>query len=123
MQLQMLSDEKKIMSIRTSNQQESNPTHMNGNSNGAKTKAIVLVHGGFVDGSGWVGVYNVLKRQGYNVVVVQNPTKSPVDDVATTKSAIDSLDSDVVLVGHSYGGVVITEAGTHPRVSSLVYIT
>jgi pimeloyl-ACP methyl ester carboxylesterase len=123
MQLQMLSDEKKIMSIRTSNQQESNPTHMNGNSNGAKTKAIVLVHGGFVDGSGWVGVYNVLKRQGYNVVVVQNPTKSLVDDVATTKSAIDSLDSDVVLVGHSYGGVVITEAGTHPRVSSLVYIT
>jgi pimeloyl-ACP methyl ester carboxylesterase len=112
----MLSKERKTMSIRKSNQQE-------GNTNGAKTRAIVLVHGGFVDGSGWAGVYNVLKDQGYNVVVVQNPTKSLADDVATTKSAIDSLGSDVVLVGHSYGGVVITEAGTHPKVSSLVYIT
>lgn len=92
-------------------------------SNQQKSKAIVLVHGGFVDGSGWAGVYKILKNKGYNVLVVQNPTKSLADDVASTKAAIDSADSDVVLVGHSYGGVVITEAGTHPKVSSLVYIT
>jgi pimeloyl-ACP methyl ester carboxylesterase len=61
--------------------------------------------GGFVDGSGWAGVYNILKKKGYNVLIVQNPTKSLADDVAVTKSAIDSLNSDVVLVGHSYGGV------------------
>jgi pimeloyl-ACP methyl ester carboxylesterase len=85
-------------------------------------KAIVLVHGGFVDGSGWAGVYNVLKDKGYIVAVVQNPTKSLADDVAYTKAAIDSLKSEVVLVGHSYGGVVITEAGTHPEVTELVYI-
>jgi pimeloyl-ACP methyl ester carboxylesterase len=91
--------------------------------NQRRSKAIVLVHGGFVDGSGWAGVYNVLKKRGYNLLVVQNPTKSLADDVAVTKSAIDTLDSEVVLVGHSYGGAVITEAGTHPRVSDLVYIT
>jgi pimeloyl-ACP methyl ester carboxylesterase len=85
-------------------------------------KAIVLVHGGFVDGSGWAGVYKILKEKGYNVVVVQNPTKSLAEDVAFTKSAIDSLKGKVVLVGHSYGGVVITEAGTHPKVTDLVYI-
>ena len=106
------------MNTQKSNQQVS------GNSNSAKAgKAIVLVHGGFVDGSGWAGVHKILKNKGYNVMVVQNPTKSLADDVATTKAAIDSLDGDVVLVGHSYGGVVITEAGTHPKVSSLVYIT
>jgi pimeloyl-ACP methyl ester carboxylesterase len=92
-------------------------------SNQQKSKAIVLVHGGFVDGSGWAGVYNILKKKGYNVLIVQNPTKTLAEDVAVTKSAIESLDSDVVLVGHSYGGVVITEAGTHPKVSDLVYIT
>ncbi len=92
-------------------------------SNQQKSKAIVLVHGGFVDGSGWAGVYNILKKKGYNVSIVQNPTKTLAEDVAFTKSAIESLGSDVVLVGHSYGGVVITEAGTHPKVSSLVYIT
>jgi pimeloyl-ACP methyl ester carboxylesterase len=92
-------------------------------SNQQKSKAIVLVHGGFVDGSGWAGVYNIIKSKGYNVSVVQNATKSLADDVTTTKAAIDSLNSDVVLVGHSYGGVVITEAGTHPKVSSLVYVT
>jgi pimeloyl-ACP methyl ester carboxylesterase len=92
-------------------------------SNQQKSKAIVLVHGGFVDGSGWAGVYKILKNKGYNVLAVQNPTKTLEEDVATTKAAIDSLDGDVVLVGHSYGGVVITEAGTHPKVSSLVYIT
>jgi pimeloyl-ACP methyl ester carboxylesterase len=92
-------------------------------SNQQRSKAIVLVHGGFVDGSGWAGVYNILKKKGYNVLIVQNPTKTLAEDVAVTKSAIESLDSDVVLVGHSYGGVVITEAGTHPKVSDLVYIT
>src|SRR5690348_674112 len=86
------------------------------------SKAIVLVHGGFVDGSGWGGVYNTLKEKGYNVAVVQNPTKSLAEDVAFTKAAIDNLRSEVVLVGHSYGGVVITEAGTHPKVTDLVYI-
>src|SRR5258706_13208748 len=100
------------MSTPKLNQQESQATVANGNSNRTKaTKAVVLVHGGFVDGSGWVGVYNLLKNKGYNVVITQNPTKSLADDVATTTSAIDSLDSDVILVGHSYGGAVITEAG------------
>src|SRR5881296_2823240 len=91
-------------------------------SNQQNSKAIVLVHGGFVDGSGWAGVYSILKKKAYNVLIVQNPTKSLADDVAVTKSAIDSLNSKVVLVGHSYGGVVITEAGNHPKVSDLVYI-
>src|SRR5204863_6206138 len=85
-------------------------------------KALGLVDGGFADGSGLGGVYNILKDKGYKVAVVQNPTKSLADDVAFTKSAIDSLKSQVVLVGHSYGGVVITEAGTHPQVTDLVYI-
>ncbi|MDR3456995.1 MAG: alpha/beta hydrolase [Verrucomicrobiae bacterium] len=106
------------------NTQKSNQQQNQGNATSAKpSKAIVLVHGGFVDGSGWAGVHKILKNQGYDVVVVQNPTKSLADDVATTKAAIDSLNGEVVLVGHSYGGVVITEAGTHPKVSSLVYIT
>jgi pimeloyl-ACP methyl ester carboxylesterase len=106
------------------NTQKSNQQAGKGNATSAKSgKAIVLVHGGFVDGSGWAGVYKILKNKGYNVLVVQNPTKSLADDVATTKAAIDSLGSEVVLVGHSYGGVVITEAGTHPKVSRLVYIT
>lgn len=86
-------------------------------------KTIVLVHGGFVDGSGWAGVYNLLKNQGFNVLVVQNATKSLADDVATTNAAIERANGEVVLVGHSYGGVVITEAGSHPKVSSLVYVT
>jgi pimeloyl-ACP methyl ester carboxylesterase len=93
------------------------------NQRGAESrKAIALVHGGFVDGSGWAGVYNILKGKGYNIAVVQNPTKSLAEDVAFTKRAIDSLKSEVVLVGHSYGGVVITEAGRHPKVTELVYI-
>jgi pimeloyl-ACP methyl ester carboxylesterase len=86
-------------------------------------KSIVLVHGGFVDGSGWEGVYKSLTRDGYKVSVVQNPTVTLADDVATTKRAIAAADGDVVLVGHSYGGVVITEAGTDPKVAGLVYIT
>jgi pimeloyl-ACP methyl ester carboxylesterase len=106
------------------NTQNSNQQDNKSNATNAKTaKAIVLVHGGFVDGSGWTGVYKILKSKGYNVLVVQNPTKTLADDVAATKAAIDRLDGDVVLVGHSYGGVVITEAGTHPKVASLVYIT
>src|SRR5258706_2526044 len=111
------------MSTQKTNQQENKATVTNGNSNRTKAnKAIVLVHGGFVDGSGWPSVYNILKKKGYDVLIVQNPTKSLADDVAITKSAIDSLDNDVVLVGHSYGGAVITEAGTHGKVSNPGYI-
>src|SRR5438270_3752787 len=84
---------------------------------------IVLVHGGFVDGSGWEGVYNVLKKDGYTVTIVQNPTISLADDVAVTKRVIDAQTGPVVLVGHSYGGAVITEAGNDPKVARLVYIT
>jgi pimeloyl-ACP methyl ester carboxylesterase len=84
---------------------------------------IVLVHGGFVDGAGWEGVYNILKKDGYSVSVVQNPTTSLADDVAATRQAIAAAPGSVVLVGHSYGGAVITEAGTDPKVAGLVYIT
>jgi pimeloyl-ACP methyl ester carboxylesterase len=83
---------------------------------------IVLVHGGFVDGSGWEGVYNVLRKDGYTVTIVQNPTISLADDVAVTKRAIAAQNGPVILVGHSYGGAVITEAGNDPRVAGLVYI-
>jgi pimeloyl-ACP methyl ester carboxylesterase len=92
------------------------------NSNTA-TGTIVLVHGGFVDGSGWEDVYRILKKDGYRVSVVQNPTTSLADDVAATKRAISEQQGPVILVGHSYGGVVITEAGNDPRVTGLVYIT
>jgi len=105
------------------NTQKSNQPVSGYSSSAKSNKAIVLVHGGFVDGSGWAGVYQILKSKGYNVRVVQNPTRTLAEDVATTKAAIDSVDGEVVLVGHSYGGVVITEAGSHPKVSSLVYIT
>ena len=84
--------------------------------------SIVLVHGGFVDGSGWEGVYNILKKDGYNVAIVQNPTTSLADDVAFTKRVIAAQPGKTLLVGHSYGGVVITEAGTDPKVAGLVYI-
>src|SRR5712672_2938325 len=87
------------------------------------TKTVVLVHGGFVDGSGWEGVYNILRRDGYTVAIVQNPTISLADDVAVTKRVIDAQAGPVVLVGHSYGGAVITEAGNDPKVAGLVYIT
>ena len=83
---------------------------------------VVLVHGGFVDGAGWEGVYNVLKKDGYNVSVVQNPTTSLADDVAATRLAIARAQGPIVLVGHSYGGVVITEAGRDPKVAGLVYV-
>jgi pimeloyl-ACP methyl ester carboxylesterase len=88
-----------------------------------RVNEIVLVHGGFVDGSGWMSVYNILKNDGFNVSVVQNPTISLEGDVAATKLIIDQRPSDVILVGHSYGGAVITEAGTHEKVAGLVYVT
>jgi pimeloyl-ACP methyl ester carboxylesterase len=84
---------------------------------------VVLVHGGFVDGSGWAGVYKLLKKDGYDVVVVQNPTRSLADDVAVTRRAIGAPSGPVLLVGHSYGGAVVTEAGNDPRVAGVVYIT
>jgi len=86
-------------------------------------KTIVLVHGGFVDGSGWEEVYKILKKDGYNVSIVQNPTISLADDVAVTKRVIATHSGPVILVGHSYGGAVITEAGNDPKVAGLVYIT
>lgn len=85
-------------------------------------KSVVLVHGGFVDGSGWEGVYEILKKDGYDVKIVQNPTISLGDDVAVTKRAIAAASGNVILVGHSYGGVVVSEAGTDPKVASVVYI-
>lgn len=84
--------------------------------------SIVLVHGGFVDGSGWEGVHKILKKDGYDVAIVQNPTISLADDVAVTKRVIAAQSGPVVLVGHSYGGVVISEAGNDEKVASLVYI-
>jgi pimeloyl-ACP methyl ester carboxylesterase len=86
-------------------------------------RAIVLVHGGFVDGSGWEGVYAKLKADGYDVAVVQNPTQSLAGDVAATRAVINAQDKPVILVGHSYGGAVVTEAGNDPKVVGLVYIT
>ena len=85
-------------------------------------KNVLLIHGGFVDGSGWQGVYEILKQDGYNVSIVQNPTTSLADDVAVTKRMLAAQDGQSILVGHSYGGVVVTEAGNDPRVAGLVYI-
>lgn len=84
---------------------------------------IVLVHGGFVDGSGWQGVYDLLTADGFNVSVVQNQTLSLESDVETTHNVLDLQDGPAILVGHSYGGAVITEAGSHERVAGLVYVT
>jgi pimeloyl-ACP methyl ester carboxylesterase len=84
---------------------------------------VVLVHGGFVDGSGWRGVYDLLTADGFNVSVVQNQTLSLESDVETTTNVLDQQDGPAILVGHSYGGAVITEAGRHERVAGLVYIT
>jgi pimeloyl-ACP methyl ester carboxylesterase len=83
---------------------------------------VVLVHGGFVDGSGWQRVYHLLKKDGYTVSIVQNPTTSLADDVAVTKRVLRAQNGPAILVGHSYGGVVITEAGNDPNVAGLVYI-
>jgi pimeloyl-ACP methyl ester carboxylesterase len=85
-------------------------------------KNVVLVHGAFADGSGWEPVANILKNDGYTVSVVQHPETSYAEDQKYTKAAIDAMDGPVVLVGHSYGGSVITEAGNHPKVAALVYI-
>ena len=85
--------------------------------------SVVLVHGGFVDGSGWEAVYKILRKDGYPVSVVQNPTLSLADDVAVTKRVIAAASGQkVILVGHSYGGAVITEAGNDSKVAALVYI-
>jgi pimeloyl-ACP methyl ester carboxylesterase len=89
----------------------------------AKISNVVLVHGGFVDGAGWRGVYDILKNDGFNVSIVQNPTISLAGDATATKLILDSQTGPAILVGHSYGGAVITEAGTHPKVAGLVYIT
>lgn len=84
---------------------------------------VVLVHGAFADGSGWRGVYDRLTQRGYSVAVVQNPLTSLADDVAATKRALDRLEGPAILVGHSWGGTVITEAGVHPKVVGLVYVS
>jgi pimeloyl-ACP methyl ester carboxylesterase len=89
----------------------------------APSNDVVLVHGGFVDGSGWQGVYNILTSDGFNVSIVQNPTLSLEGDVAATRQIIDDQPGPVVLVGHSYGGAVITEAGTDDKVAALAYIS
>jgi pimeloyl-ACP methyl ester carboxylesterase len=90
--------------------------------NGQAARNVVLVHGAFVDGSGWEGIYRELTGRGFHVTIVQNSTRRLDDDVALTQTAIDAQDGPVVLAGHSYGGVVITEAGNHPKVASLVYV-
>jgi pimeloyl-ACP methyl ester carboxylesterase len=87
-----------------------------------KVKNVVLVHGAFADGSGWKGIYDVLTKKGYNVTIVQNPLSSLEDDVAATNLALDKQDGPVILVGHSWGGAVITQAGVHPKVAGLVYV-
>jgi len=86
------------------------------------SQTVVLVHGGFVDGSGWRRVYDILRKDGHDVSVVQNPTLSLEGDVAATKRLIDAQGEPVILVGHSYGGAVITGAGNDPNVAALVYI-
>src|SRR5579859_4933410 len=108
--------------LKRENQQKPMEIVMTTNVNTASA-AIVLVHGGFVDGSGWEGVYRILKKDGYRVGIVQNPTTSLADDVAVTKRVIAEQGRPVILVGHSYGGAVITEAGSDPNVAGLVYIT
>jgi pimeloyl-ACP methyl ester carboxylesterase len=89
---------------------------------GTNAMNVVLVHGGFVDGAGWEGVYKILQKDGCNVRIVQHSTESLAGDVAATKLVMDGLDGPAILVGHSYGGVVVTEAGNDPRVAGLVYI-
>ena len=87
-----------------------------------KVKNVVLVHGAFADGSGWKGIYEILTRKGYSVTIVQNPLSSLEDDVAATNLALDAQDGPTILVGHSWGGAVITQAGVHNKVVGLVYV-
>jgi pimeloyl-ACP methyl ester carboxylesterase len=89
----------------------------------SESTPVVLVHGAFVDGSGWEEVYHALRKEGFPVSVVQHATATLADDVATTRRVLDAQTGSVILVGHSYGGVVITEAGRHPKVAALVYVT
>jgi pimeloyl-ACP methyl ester carboxylesterase len=93
-----------------------------GNARAQQIRNVVLVHGAFADGSGWRALYDVLTKKGFHVTIVQNPLSSLEDDVAATKVVLDKQDGPAVLVGHSWGGVVITEAGNHPKVASLVYV-
>ncbi|WP_250005067.1 alpha/beta fold hydrolase [Actinoplanes sp. M2I2] len=90
---------------------------------GQELKNVVLVHGAFADGSGWRGVYDNLTARGYRVSIVQNPLTSLADDVAATTRVLDLQDGPAILVGHSWGGTVITEAGVHPKVAGLVYVS
>ena len=90
--------------------------------NAQTVKNVVLVHGAFADGSGWKALYTVLTQKGYNVTIVQNPLTSLEDDVAATKVVLDKQDGPAILVGHSWGGAVITESGNHPKVAALVYV-
>src|ERR1700759_862141 len=87
-----------------------------------KVKNVVLVHGAFADGSGWKAIYDILTKKGYNVTIVQNPLSSLEDDVASTNLVLDAQDGPAILVGHSWGGAVITQAGVHNKVVSLVYV-
>jgi len=100
------------------------PVHAQAASSGTRSaENIVLVHGAFADGSGWRGVYDELTQRGYRVTIVQNPLTSLADDVASTRRILDRQDGPTILVGHSWGGTVITEAGTHPNVVGLVYVS
>src|SRR5882757_9541316 len=88
----------------------------------SSVKNVVMVHGAFADGSGWKALYSVLTKKGYNVTVVQNPLSSLEDDVKATQVVLDKQDGPTILVGHSWGGAVITQAGNHPKVAALVYV-
>lgn len=88
----------------------------------APIKNVVLVHGAFADGSGWRALYDILSKKGYNVTIVQNPLSSLEDDVAATNVVLDKQDGPTILVGHSWGGTVIAQAGNHPKVAALVYV-
>ena len=92
------------------------------NAQSMKVKNVVLVHGAFADGSGWKAIYEILTKKGYNVTIVQNPLSSLEDDVAATNLTLDLQDGPAILVGHSWGGAVITQAGVHPKVAGLVYV-
>src|SRR5258706_14657432 len=110
-----------LFTVNKTNNKTKKGNIMNGISE-STVKTVVLVHGGFVDGSGWEEVYKILKKDGYTVNIVQNPTLSLADDVAVTRRVLATHSGPVILVGHSYGGAGITEAGNDPKVAGLVYI-